>query len=140
MSDKAFFDTNILVYAFGVRRASLPDSRTEIAEQLLAVGGILSVQVLNEFVQVCRRKADLNWEQITGALEVVKELCGRVLPMTQDTHETALDLSQRYGYSIYDSLILAAAMEAGCSIVYSEDMQSGQTLGDLTIVNPFLEK
>src|ERR1039457_2324286 len=122
MNDKAFFDTNILVYAFGVRRASRPDSRTEIAEQLLALGGVLSVQVLNEFVQVCRRKADLSWDQITGALEVVKELCGRVLPMTLDTHEAALDLSQRYGYSIYDSLILAAAMEAVCSIVYSEDM------------------
>jgi predicted nucleic acid-binding protein len=140
MNDKVFFDTNILVYAFGVRRASLPDARTEIAEQLLALGGVLSVQVLNEFVQVCRRKADLSWEQITGALEVVKELCGRVLPMTLDTHEAALDLSQRYGYSIYDSLILAAAMEAGCSIVYSEDMQSGQTLGNLTVINPFLEK
>jgi len=140
MSDKVFFDTNILVYAFGVRRASLPDSRTEIAEELFALGGVLSVQVLNEFVQVCRRKADLSWEQITGALEVVKELCGPVLRMTLDTHEAAMDLSRRYGYSIYDSLILAAAREAGCSTVYSEDMQCGQTLGNLTIVNPFLGK
>ena len=69
---------------------------------------------------------------------MIEELCGRAVPLTAETHTTAVDISKRHGFRIYDSLILAAAMQAGCTTVYSEDMQHGQTVGKLTIVNPFL--
>lgn len=137
MSDRVFFDTNILVYAFGGRKSSTPDERIAAAQQLVITGGVVSVQVLNEFVQVCRRKAELNWDQILAALKAIKELCGPALPLTMETHERAVELSIRYGFGIYDALILAAAAEAGCTVVYSEDMQHRQTIGGLRVLNPF---
>ena len=140
MSDKVFLDTNILVYAFGAKKTPVPDPRIAIAEQIVMLGGVVSVQVLNEFVQVCHRKAELSWDQIAGSLEVITDLCERVIPLTIETHEAAVDLSRRHGFNIYDSLILAAAMQAGCTTLYTEDMQHGQTFGKLTIVNPFLAR
>ncbi len=136
MSDKFFFDTNILVYAFGAK--SIDDPRIDVAEHLVVLGGVVSVQALNEFVQVCRRKAKLSWEQVVGSLEVIKDLCGPTIPLTMETHDAAVDISRSCGFNIYDSLILAAAAQAGCSTVYTEDMQHGQKIGKLTIVNPFL--
>jgi predicted nucleic acid-binding protein len=138
MNDKIFLDTNILVYAFGAKKSSVPEPRIAMAEQIVMLGGVVSIQVLNEFVQVCYHKADLSWVQILGSLEVIKDLCERIIPLTIETHEAAVDLSRRHGFNIYDSLILAAAMQAGCTTLYTEDMQHGQTLGKLTIVNPFL--
>lgn len=138
MNDKIFLDTNVLVYAFGAKKSSVQDPRIAIAEQAVMLGGAVSVQVLNEFVQVCRRKAKLSWSQILGSLEVIKDLCGKTIPLTIETHEAAVEISQRYGFHIYDSLILAAAIQAGCTTVYTEDMQHGQTIGKLTIENPFL--
>ena len=137
MSAKVFLDTNVLVYALGGRKASTPDERIAAAQQLVIEGGVISVQVLNEFVQVCRRKADLSWEQIAVSLQTIKELCGPVLPLTLESHELAVEIASRYGYSIYDAQILAAASLAGCSTVYSEDMQHGQAIHGLRIVNPF---
>lgn len=138
MNDKIFLDTNILVYAFGAKKSTVPEPRIAMAEQIVMLGGVVSIQVLNEFVQVCHRKADLSWVQILGSLEVIKDLCGRTIPLTIETHEAAVDLSRRHSFNIYDSLILAAAMQAGCTTLYTEDMQHGQTIGKLTIVNPFL--
>lgn len=140
MNDKVFLDTNILVYAFGAKKSSVPEPRIAMAEQIVMLGGVVSIQVLNEFVQVCHRKADLSWVQILGSLEVIKDLCGRTIPLTIETHEAAVDLSRRHSFNIYDSLILAAAMQAGCTTLYTEDMQHGQTIGKLTIVNPFLAR
>jgi len=136
MSDRVFFDTNILVYAFGAK--SIDDPRIDAAEHLVVLGGVVSVQVLNEFVQVCRRKAKLSWDQVVASLDVIKDLCGNAIPLTMKTHDAAVELSRSYGFNIYDSLILAAAVQSGCSTVYSEDMQHGQRIGELTIVNPFL--
>ena len=140
MNDKIFLDTNILVYAFGAKKSTVPEPRIAMAEQIVMLGGVVSIQVLNEFVQVCHRKADLSWVQILGSLEVIKDLCGRIIPLTIETHEAAVDLSRRHGFNIYDSLILAAAMQAGCTTLYTEDMQHGQSIGKLTIVNPFLAR
>jgi predicted nucleic acid-binding protein len=140
MNDKIFLDTNILVYAFGAKKSTVPEPRIAMAEQIVMLGGVVSIQVLNEFVQVCHRKADLSWVQILGSLEVIKDLCGRTIPLTIETHEAAVDLSRRHSFNIYDSLILAAAMQAGCTTLYTEDMQHGQTIGKLTIVNPFLAR
>lgn len=133
MSADAFFDTNILVYAF-----VQDDVRTPIAEGLLAQGGVVSVQVLNEFATVARRKLDMPWSDVRQALSAIRTLCDVPLPVTLPLHEAALTLSERYGYRVFDCLILAAAQAAGCSIVYSEDMQNGQQIDAVTIRNPFL--
>lgn len=138
MNDKIFFDTNILVYALGGKTGSTPDSRIEVARQLVISGGVTSVQVLNEFVQVCRRKAKLSWDRIVESLEVIKVLSGRAIPITMETHESAVDISRRYGFNIYDSLILAAAAEAGCTTLYTEDLQHGQVVEGVRVENPFL--
>ena len=133
MSDKVFFDTTILVYAI-----SEGDARTATAERLLASGGTLSVQVLNEFAAVAKRKLKMSWTEIAEALDAARALCESPVPLTVEVHDAALRIAERYGYHIYDSVILAAALEAGCDVLYSEDMQDGQQIDSLTIRNPFL--
>jgi predicted nucleic acid-binding protein len=131
MKAKPFFDTNILIYAF-----HKDDSRKEVARPLLAMGGVIGVQVLNEFVSVARRSAR-SWDQISEALSAIRILCPAPVSLTIDTHELALQIAQRYRYRIFDSLIIAAAFEAGCKTLYSEDMNDGQVIENLTICNPF---
>ena len=132
MNDRSFFDTNVILYAF-----RQDDPRGRMAESLLAAGGIVSVQILNEFVAVARRKLDKSWEEVGRALAIIRVFCPDPLPINIDTHERALQIAERYGYSIYDSLVIAAALHANASVLYSEDMQHGQVIEGLTIRNPF---
>lgn len=97
----------------------------------------MSVQVLNECASVLRRKAGLDWAEITAVLQDVRTLADAVLPLTVATHERALVLSAQGGLSFYDALIVASALEAGVRRLLSEDMQAGRRFGDLEIVNPF---
>ena len=133
MNDKVFFDTNVLLYTIGQQ-----DARTPTADALLEQGGLISVQVLNELVSVARRKLQMSWAEVTDALEAVRILCPSPAPITIETHDAALRLAGRYGFHIYDALIVAAALEADCSVLYSEDLQPGQVIdGRLTVHNPF---
>jgi predicted nucleic acid-binding protein len=134
MNARVFFDTNVLLYFF-----SESGHRTETAEGLLLEGGIVSVQVLNELVSVARGKLRMSWDEIRIARDKALIFCPNPVSLTEGIHRSAVEISARYGYRIYDSLILAAAMQAGCSTVYTEDMQHGQKVGKLTIVNPFLQ-
>ncbi len=134
MSDKAFLDTNVFVYAI-----IQDDPRSDHAEELIAQGGTVSVQVLSEFAAVARRKTKMPWIEIRRALDAIKVLCPDPLPITPDTHSEAFAIAERYGYEIYDALIVASALEARCSILYSEDLQDRQVIENrLTIRNPFL--
>ena len=94
---------------------------------------------MNEFTAVVRRKLKMLWEEVNEALAAIRAVCEPVVPLTVATHETALKIAARYGYHIYDSLILAAALESGCSILSSEDMQDGLQIEGLTIQNPFFK-
>ncbi len=133
MSASVFFDTNVFVYA-----VVQDDPRSQQAEYLITEGGTVSVQVLYEFAAVARRKAKMPWDEIGFAIENIKALCPDPLPITLDTHGEALAIAERYGYKIYDALIVASALEARCTILYSEDMQDGQVIErKLTIRNPF---
>ena len=133
MPAKAFYDTNVLIYA-----VADDDPRSAQAEELLAPGGMVSVQVLNEFVSVARRKLRMSWKEVKDALDAIRVLCPSVIPITTDTHEAALRIAEKYGYEIYDALILAAALDAGCETICSEDLQYGQIIdGGLTVRNPF---
>jgi predicted nucleic acid-binding protein len=133
MKGKVFFDTNVLIYA-----AVKNDWRSERAEQLLAAEGVISVQVLNEFVSVARRKYGMPWQALKVALHWIRFLCPDVVPIKIETHEAAVRIAQRYGYRTYNSLIIASALEARCDVLYSEDLQDGQRIGErLTVRNPF---
>ena len=133
MPGKAFFDTNILIYAIAQN-----DPRATRAEALLSEGGVVSVQVLNEFVSVARRKMQMPWPDVTDALDAIRILCSSPVAVTIDTHDAALRIAQEQGYGIYDALIVAAALDAKCSTLYSEDLQDGQVIEKkLTIRNPF---
>jgi predicted nucleic acid-binding protein len=133
MSVKPFFDTNILIYAF-----SENDPRSEVARILLATGGVIGVQVLNELASVLRRKLKLNWKETTEALEAVQTLCPSIGPLTLELHKRGMQIAERYGYTLYDSLVIAAALLAKTSILYTEDMNDGQVIEEtLTIRNPF---
>jgi predicted nucleic acid-binding protein len=133
MSGRPFFDTTILIYSI-----SSVEPRAAVAENLLADGGWISVQVLNEFTAVARRKLDMSWEETNEALLAIRALCEAPTPLSIETHQAALEIAARYRYQIYDALILAAALESHCDILYTEDMQNGQSIGPLTIRNPFL--
>lgn len=133
MNGKAFFDTNILVYIVGQK-----DERTATAESLVANGGVVSVQVLNELASVSHRKLRMSWPDIADALDAIRVLCPAPIPLTTDTHDAALRIAVKYGFSFYDALIAAAALEAECTILYSEDLQDGQVIEErLTVRNPF---
>jgi predicted nucleic acid-binding protein len=135
MNGKAFFDTNILVYVVGQR-----DKRTDKAEALLAGGGIISVQVLNELANVSRKKLRMPWEEIDEALAAIRVLCPSPLPVTTDMHDAGRRIAAKYGYSMFDGLIAASALEAECDTLYSEDLQDGQVIeGRLTVRNPFVQ-
>jgi predicted nucleic acid-binding protein len=133
MNDKGFFDTNVLVYVVGQE-----DERTALAEALVAGGGVVSVQVLNELAAVARRKLGLTWEEVGEAIAAIRVLCPSPVPLTIETHEAGLRIAAQYQFHIYDALVAAAALEAACTTLYSEDLQDGQVIdGCLTIRNPF---
>lgn len=129
-----FVDTNVLLYL-----ASGDPQRADRAEAVLAQGGTISVQVLNEIANVLRRKMRMSWPDTRVFLGMIGALL-TVKPLTMETHEKGLQLSERYGLSIYDAMIVAAALIAGCDTLLSEDMQHGLLLDDrLRIVNPFAQ-
>jgi predicted nucleic acid-binding protein len=132
MPVKRFFDTNILIYAFAA-----DDPRSAKAESLLAEGGVIGVQVLNEFTHVARRKLRWKWDQVEASLAVIDDLLGPATSLTPTIHAKAVVLARDHELSVYDALIVAAASEAGCQILFSEDLQHGQKFGALTVQNPF---
>ena len=132
MPGSRFFDTNILIYAFAA-----DDPRSARAEALIADGGVIGVQVLNEFTNVTRRKLRWQWRQIEAAFAVIEELLGPARPLTTAIHARAVVLARDHELSFYDALIVAAALDAGCEVLCSEDLQHGQKFGALKVENPF---
>jgi predicted nucleic acid-binding protein len=126
-----FIDSNVILYL-------LDDGpKAEKAEAVLARGGIISVQVLNEVLVNCLRKAGMGLEEAGIFLFGVRRLC-RVVDLTVEMHDVGRALAARYGMPVYDAMIVAAALVAGCDRVISEDMQDGLVVeGVLRIVNPF---
>ena len=129
----AFFDTNVLVYA---QQAGVKADR---ARALIMGGGKISVQVLNEFTVVSRRKQGKDWHEIGEAISDVLALVDPPLALTLEIHQAARALAEDQLLSFYDALIVASAIGGGCDVLYSEDMQHGRSIGGLAIVNPFQE-
>jgi predicted nucleic acid-binding protein len=134
MPADVFFDTNVLLYLL-----SRDTAKADRVEALLAMGGVISVQVLNEFASVALRKKALDFDELKEILSVIRAACS-VKPLEIETHELGLALAERYRFSVYDSLIVAAALRAGCSVLYSEDLRHGQRIERLAIRNPFTDE
>jgi predicted nucleic acid-binding protein len=127
-----FLDSNILIYAFTT------DARAAKAQALLGGGCTTSVQGLNEFANVARRKLGMNWKELKEALAAIRVLCRTIVSLDIATHDEALRLAERHGFTFFDSLIVASALGAGCDTLWSEDLQDGSVVdGRLRIANPF---
>ena len=128
----SFFDTNVLLYLL-----SADSTKADRAEDLIGGGGIISVQVLNEFASVASRKLGMSLAEIREVLDVVRAVCA-VESLSEATHDRGLDVSERHRFSVYDSMIVASALLADCRVLYSEDLHDGQLIDEqLTIRDPF---
>ena len=128
----AFIDTNVLICAHGA------GAKSETARQVVLAGGVISVQVLNEFAAVLRRKFRLEWAVIADALADVRTALGPVRSIDVEIHLHAVALARSHGFSFYDALIVASALDAGCDTLLTEDLQTGRCVDGLGIVNPFV--
>lgn len=141
---RVFFDTNVLVYCFD-STAPQKQSRAKdlIAQALNTRQGVVSYQVVQEFCNVAcqsqrfNQRLSLPHERILAYVKLVLQPMNQVAP-SPELLEAALLIRIESSFSFYDSLILAAAESAKCEILYSEDMQHGQLVGAVRIVNPFL--
>jgi len=132
---EAFLDTNVLVYAF------TSDPRSVAAQDLLARGCVVGVQTLNEFANVARRKLAMTWPELDDALSSLRAACARVVPLDLAIHQDALRIARRYGFAIFDSLMISAALSANCTKLWSEDMRHGLLIDDrLKILDPFRQR
>jgi predicted nucleic acid-binding protein len=130
----SFFDSNVILYL-----ASSDSAKASRVDELLGGPGTISIQVLNESANVLRRKHEMPWPALRAFLLELREGLD-VLPVTIDIHEAGLRLAQRYGFAIYDAMIVAAALSAECDTLWSEDLQDGLLVDQqLRIVNPFRE-
>lgn len=129
---KAFIDTNILLYLL-----SEDSNKADRAETIVRAGGTISVQVLNELANVTLRKLAMSWMEINELLSLIRSLCS-IEPLTIETHDRGLFVAERYKLSVYDAMIVAAALLGECKTLYSEDMQDGLLIDNqLRICNPF---
>jgi predicted nucleic acid-binding protein len=128
----SFFDTSVLLYLL-----SADPAKADRVEQLLENRGTISAQVLNEFAAVALRKLKMSVNEVREVLDGIRSVCS-VEPVSVLTHERGLAIHERYGFSFYDSVLVATALIAGNRVLFSEDMQHAQLIDDqLRIVNPF---
>ena len=134
MPASPFLDTNVLLYSIAGG-----DRRSEIADALLAAGGVVSVQIFNEFAATARRKLGVSWDDIAEALDAIRVLCPSPRAISMETHDAAVKIARTYGFHMYDALVVASALAAKCETLFTEDLQDGQVIEErLTIRNPFL--
>lgn len=139
MSDKYFLDTNVLAYAFDRKAPEKAKTAQKLVEEALETRrGVISYQVIQEFFNVAFRRFP---EPLTAdeAQQYLSTVLRRLLRVQSSVglYSEALHVRERYRLSWYDSLIVAAAWEAKCGVLYTEDWQHGQRLGDLRVINPF---
>ena len=132
--NRGFLDTNILIYCFARGDVRLPAARALLNQGV----GVISVQSLNEFAHVARRKLRMTWAEAREARDMIMLMCEPPQPLTFELHDRALELADRWELSLHDAMIVAAALKAGCDTLYSEDMHHGLVIdGRVTITNPF---
>ncbi len=132
-SNRFFLDSNVVIYALGDDQ-----NKKEIAQDLLAQTPILSTQVLTEVSQVCLRKLKLESDVVAEWIALLNAQT-HIIKISHEIIQSAIKTSKKYQYSFYDSLIIATSLHAGVEILYSEDMQHGQQIENIKIINPFYE-
>jgi predicted nucleic acid-binding protein len=134
MKDRVFIDTNILIYLYSTDQEQKQMSAQKLIEKNNC---FISTQVLQEFSNTLRNKYKAEWRNIKAAIDEVATSAS-VFTNHEETIKRAIEVAEKYKYSFYDSLIIAAALETACTILYSEDMQHKQMIyGKLQIINPF---
>lgn len=131
---KPFIDSNVILCLL-----SGDTAKADKAEALLETGGVISVQVLNEVLSICRRKLKMDWDEIDAVLQAVKS-CVEIVPLTTATHELAVQICKRYQLSFYDAQICSAALLINAKVLFSEDMHDGMIMDGMEIKNPFKPK
>ncbi|KAA3611303.1 MAG: PIN domain-containing protein [Calditrichaeota bacterium] len=140
MKDKAFLDTNIIVYSFDKNNTDKKEIAINlISNSLKNESGCISFQVVQEFLNVALRRFNpaFSIEQSQQYLSVVLDPLCEIYP-SFDLYRNTLEIKERWKYSFYDSLIITAALYSNCKILYSEDLQHEQKIQDLQILNPFI--
>ena len=133
MSADSFIDSNVLLYLLS------SGTKADRAEEVVGRASVISVQVLNEVAKVCRKKLKMDWVETQEFLQIVRELFPNMQPLTEESQELGIKVAARYGLSVYDGQIVASALPAGCTTLWSEDMQDGLVLdGQTTVRNPFV--
>jgi predicted nucleic acid-binding protein len=135
MNDRAFYNTNIVVYLY---------SEDEKPKQEMAYKAVnynyslISTQTLNEACNIWHKKYGLHKSIINKYLNEIELVFDEILIIQRKTIDQALNIKERYGFAYFDCLMLASALEGNCNIIFSEDLQDGQTINDtLKIINPF---
>ena len=140
MSAKHFLDTNVFVYSFDQSQHRKRERALAlIAEALQSGDGLISTQVIQEFLNVATQKFAAPMKKADSQAYLVKvlhPLC-QIYPDLA-LYETSLDIQEETGYSFYDALILAGALRGGCELLYSEDLQAGQQVRSIQVINPFI--
>jgi predicted nucleic acid-binding protein len=131
-AERIFLDSNVMIYAY----LKQDEKKQHISKQLIAQNAVISTQVLQELTNTLRRKMGVDYSIVRPILQECLKNCD-LNTNTSDTVFFALDIAERYGFSFYDSLIIAAALESKCTTLYSEDMQDNQRIENLTIKNPY---
>ena len=140
MTGKYFIDTNVFIYSFDIEQPAKQKRSLELIQVGLGTGfGIISTQVIQEFLNVATRKfaIPMKPEDSKAYLRSVMNPMCQVYP-DLSLNEACLDLQVETGYSFFDSLILAAAIRGGCNFLFTEDMQDGQEIDSVTIKNPYI--
>jgi len=141
MKDRSFFDTNIILYAY----SKIRNTKKEIANDIIFSSEnnnniIISNQVINEFINIAYKKFKLDSKQIENAI-LELDNCFNIVNFGLIAQIKALSIKEKYKFQYYDSLIIATALENGCTILYTEDMQHNQIIeNQLKIINPFIIK
>ena len=135
MSDRIFLDTNIIIYLYSNDEDNKRDIAYELVNNSICV---TSIQAMNEASNVWFRKYNLTKTEIIKYLDEIENVCDDVLLIRRKTVNHVLNVKDRYGYSFYDCLMLASALDANCKMILTEDMNDGQLINDmLKIINPF---
>jgi len=134
MQGKFFIDSNICLYLFDKDK-----EKAGIAEKLFINGAVISTQVLAEITNVLVKKFTFSKKDAVETIRFIKNKVD-VQPVTSEVIEIASGIFIRYGFSFFDSMIIASALNAGCSILYTEDLHAKQVFDKkLTVINPFVK-
>ena len=131
-AERIFIDSNVMIYAYFKQ----DEKKQRVSKQLIAQNAVISTQVLQEMTNTLHRKMKVDYSIVRSILQECLQNCD-INTNTSDTVFLAIDIAKRYGFSFYDSLIIAAALESKCTTLYSEDMHDNQRIENLTIKNPF---